>query len=431
MSRILQRLQRLHDERGQILPMFVMLLVSFLAMAGLAVDAGRVYVARAELTRALDSAALAGVLELPDSDAAQARASVYMDENQPDASLAFPASGENQFRVKGTRSVKLLFMRIVGFDTLDIEASAAAGFGIIPSDTVLLVDSTGSMGASPCNSNDNNSGCPIFEAKNAAESFAELFLTDANSYTQVGYTPFRGCHNPPRTNSGCVTNSMLEDLTDDLTDVEGAITATTALGGTGTNVCLALYKAQEMFDGPNAQTASNTVKSIVILTDGDNTYNAASYNAAQNSPPSECRPASSYTSSDAFVGTGCSASGSGSASSSNPGSNSETRERSLDRKTRDLAVTLKNSGIEIYVVAFGVCGTSNSTVYTTNQCKTDANGGQIGNNNPDTTADSRLLKCIASSTQNTNDHYYNVPTAEDLPAVFEDIARAIAFRLIE
>ncbi|MEX0751035.1 MAG: hypothetical protein WD359_09530 [Dehalococcoidia bacterium] len=41
------------------------------------------------------------------------------------------------------------------------------------------------------------------------------------------------------------------------------------------------------------------------------------------------------------------------------------------------------------------------------------------------------MKCIASSTLNTNDHFYRVPTAEDLPAVFEDIAHAIAFRLIE
>jgi hypothetical protein len=175
------------------------------------------------------------------------------------------------------------------------------------------------------------------------------------------------------------------------------------------------------------------VKSIVILTDGDNTYNSASYSSAQGAPPATCRPSTSPSNSDAFVGTGCSAAGQGSASSSNPGSNSETRERELDRATRDLAVTLKNQGIEIYVVAFGVCGTANSTVYTSTQCRKDTQSpaGLIGNSNPDTTADARLLKCIASSTTNTNDHYYAVPTASDLPAVFQDIAHAIAFRLIE
>jgi Flp pilus assembly protein TadG len=423
--------RHLHSERGQVLPLFVMLLLAFIAMIGLAVDVGRIYVARAELSRALDAAALAGVLELPDTDAAQARASAYMQENQSDASVTFPAAGDNQFRVEGRRSVSMLFMRIVGFGDMDITANAAAGFGIVPADTVLLVDATGSMGASPCNSTDSNSGCPIKEAKDAAEGFAEFFLSTPNSFTQVGYTPFRGCHNPPRTHSGCVTDSMLEDLNNDLDDVEDAITSTTAIGGTGTNVCLALYKAREMFQGPNAQTAPNTVKSIVILTDGDNTYNNASYSSAQGTPPDDCRPASNYTSSDNFVGTGCSQPNNGSASSSNPGSNSESRERSLDRKTRDLAKELKDAGIEIYVVAFGACGSTSSTVYTSNQCRTDSNGGLIGNSDPDTTADQRLLKCIASSTSSTNDHFYSVPTAEDLPSVFQDIAHAIAFRLIE
>jgi Flp pilus assembly protein TadG len=428
---MLRTLRHLHSEGGQVLPLFVMLLVAFLALIGLAVDAGRIYVARAEMSRALDAAALAGVLELPDRAAAQARASAYMQENQSDVSVTFPTAGDNQFRVQGRRGVSMLVMRIVGFGDVNITGNAAAGFGIVPADTTLLVDATGSMGASPCNSSDSNSGCPIKEAKDAADGFAEFFLSGSNPMTQVGYTPFRGCHNPPRTHSGCVTDAMLEDLTTDLDDVEDAITSTTAIGGTGTNVCLALYKAREMFEGPNAQTASNTVKSIVILTDGDNTYNSASYSSSQGAPPTDCRPASNYTSSDNFVGTGCSQSGGGSASSSNPGSSSEFRERSLDRKTRDMAKALKDAGIEIYVVAFGACGSASSTVYTSNQCRTDSNGGLIGNSDPDTTADQRLLKCIASSTTGTNDHFYSVPTAEDLPDVFQDIAHAIAFRLIE
>ena len=54
----------------------------------------------------------------------------------------------------------------------------------------------------------------------------------------------------------------------------------------------------------------------------------------------------------------------------------------------------------------------------------------IGNNDSDNTADRRLLKCIASSTAGTNDHYFEVPSAGDLPDVFSQIAREIAFRLI-
>jgi hypothetical protein len=413
-------------ERAQTIPIFAMLLVAFIGLAGLAIDGGRMYVARAELVRALDSAALAGVIELPDMAAAESRAVAYMDENQPDAVTTFPADQtDNQFRVQGRRNVKFLFIKVLGINEIDIHAQAAAGFGTIPSDTVLAVDATGSMGAAPCNGSQNNAGCPIHEAKQAALAFNNLFLGSGNPMTQVGYTPFRGCHNPPRTYSGCTTNAMRRDLSSNKANVDTAINATTALGGSGTNVCLALFKAQEMFNGVNANTASNTVKSLVILSDGDNTYNVNSFSSSQNAPPVTCRPSSGASSSDAFTGTGCSAAGQGTANSSNPGSVSESRERSVDTKTKQLADTLRAAGVEIYVIAFGVCGTLNSTTPSTSYC----NG--IGNTDADTTADQRLLKCIASSTVGTNDHYFAVPTASDLPAVFEDVARAIAFRLIE
>jgi hypothetical protein len=81
-------------------------------------------------------------------------------------------------------------------------------------------------------------------------------------------------------------------------------------------------------------------------------------------------------------------------------------------------------------VAFGVCS-SNSTVYTASQCRTTNNGGQIGASNSDNTSDQRLLKCIASSTTGTNDHYFYASTASQLPQIFQQIANAIAFRLIE
>jgi Flp pilus assembly protein TadG len=406
-------MKRLHtEEKGQALILFVMVMIGLLAMIGLAIDAGRLYVARAELSRALDSAALAGVVELPDLSAAEARATAYFNDNEIDATVSFPATqNENQFRVQGTRNVTFLFMKVLGFSNKNISASAAAGFGTIPSDTVLEVDATGSMGASPCNGSQNNSGCPVWEAKQAALGFTDLLISGGSGITQIGYTAYRGCHNPPRTHSGCVTNSQRSDLTSSQATVNNAINATNAIGGTGTNTCLGLYKAKEMFDGPNAQSASNTLKSLVIMADGDNTYNVAAFNSTQGSPPTDCRPSANWTSSDSNVGTACLA--------------AQSRERSLDIKTKALADTLKAQGVEIYIVAFGVCGTLNSSTPTSGYCS------GIGNSDHDDTADQRLLKCIASSTTGTNDHYYQVPTASDLPEVFEQIAHTIAFRLIE
>jgi hypothetical protein len=407
-------MRRLHRgrERGQALPIVALLLVVLLALVGMAVDAGRVYVARAELVRALDSAALAAVVELPDMDDAEHKATVYMSQNQPDAAITFPAQVANQFRVKGSRTVNFHFMKILGIGSTQVNGVAAAGIGIVPSDTVMLVDATGSMGAPPaCNASQNNSGCPIKEAKDAARDFADLFMGAGSSITKVGYTPFRGCHNPPRTHSGCTTNAQRVDLTTNQSAVNTAINNTNSIGGTGTNVCLSLYKAREMFQGPNAQTGSNVVKSLVIMSDGDNTYNVVSFSAAQNAPPMECRPSSNANSSDGDVSSNC--------------TSAQSRERSVDIKTKQLADTLRAEGVEIYVVAFGVCGSLNNSTPSTSYC----NG--VGNSDHDNTADQRVLKCIASSTPGTNDHYYAVPTAADLPEVFKKVALAISFRLIE
>jgi hypothetical protein len=100
------------------------------------------------------------------------------------------------------------------------------------------------------------------------------------------------------------------------------------------------------------------------------------------------------------------------------------RERQLDMLTWEAAKAIEAEGVEIFVVAFGVCS-SNATVYTQAQCNS-----QIGNTDVDNTADQRLLKCIATSFID-NDHYYYATSASGLTAIFTAIANQIAHRLIE
>ena len=73
------------SEDGQVLPLMCMLLVLMLGIIGLAVDLGRVYVTRAQLSRSLDAAALAGVVELPNTVNATTKAVAYMNVNMPGA----------------------------------------------------------------------------------------------------------------------------------------------------------------------------------------------------------------------------------------------------------------------------------------------------------------------------------------------------------
>ena len=80
-------IRRTSGERSQVLPLAALMMTVLIASIGLAIDAGRCFIARAELVRAVDAAALAGTLELPDLTAAQAKVITYMAENEPDASV--------------------------------------------------------------------------------------------------------------------------------------------------------------------------------------------------------------------------------------------------------------------------------------------------------------------------------------------------------
>src|ERR1044072_2274593 len=88
-SMLRTRLQRLRDqgERGSILALVVLSALIIIGSAGLAVDVGRLYATKAELSRAVDAAALGGVLEFNGQStgltAAQSKAVAYMQMNEP------------------------------------------------------------------------------------------------------------------------------------------------------------------------------------------------------------------------------------------------------------------------------------------------------------------------------------------------------------
>src|SRR5687767_13014247 len=72
-------------EKGQVIVITAFAIIVMFGMVGLAVDVGRMYAARAELSRAVDAAALAGVLELPAVATAETKAENYLAENEPTA----------------------------------------------------------------------------------------------------------------------------------------------------------------------------------------------------------------------------------------------------------------------------------------------------------------------------------------------------------
>jgi len=183
--------------RGQALIIVAFAIIALVALVGLAVDLGLVYIERIRVRRAADAAALASAAELPLEAAAQVRALEYLQENsyacgisadysggaftymcsEPDvrvevnagyagqyvvgpASTAadhiiqvntvpyrddvYSADSANRIEVAVTTNVHLYFMRVLGFDEMPV-TGRAVGENINNLDVALVFDKSGSM----------------------------------------------------------------------------------------------------------------------------------------------------------------------------------------------------------------------------------------------------------------------------------------------
>lgn len=417
-----------NSEAGQVLPIMALLLVVFMGLLGLAIDGGRLFVAKTELSRAVDAAALAGVGELPDVNGAQSRAVAYLNDNLPEASATFPATDEFQLKVQGTRSIDLVFMSLFGFDNVEIEAIAAAGFGA-PLDLVFVMDDTGTM-KSGCNSAQTNTNCPIKQAKDAANAFVdELLSGNSSGFVQMGMLAFRGCYGTQRYNPvsgenpdrGCILYSDFQGLTTDAAALHSAINNVTGKGGfPGTNICSGLDEGLKMLvttGRPNAQQV------IIILSDGDNRYSDGAQKAQRGNPTPNVYPLPHNGGSGDCIPSGPDQ------NSSSYGNDYDARIGNLDDLTYAKAQEIAGLGIEIYVAGYKVAGNAGNEQSNCNVNQVGT-GGNRQNSSSDV-QDRNLNKCIATSNNNTNDHYFEAPDPDDIPEIFQQIAQNIAFRLIE
>lgn len=120
-------------EKGAVLIWVAGSLVVLLAMAAFAVDLGWFYLNRSRLQAAADSAALAGVVNLPgfpadaDADAASAAGSNGFPIGTT-TSMTTNVTGDNQFEVGLMTTVDTFFLKVLGFETMDIFSDATAEY---------------------------------------------------------------------------------------------------------------------------------------------------------------------------------------------------------------------------------------------------------------------------------------------------------------
>jgi len=139
----------LRSEEGQAIIILTVAMIVFIALLGLALDLGAVFVRRVQLSRAVDAAALAAVTELPDLDAAESVATEFFHANGfPNTDPAIIAGAgtlttTNCLTVTATFTQPLFFMPVFGYDEVPIPALAVAEY---KSPVEMFVSQTGESG---------------------------------------------------------------------------------------------------------------------------------------------------------------------------------------------------------------------------------------------------------------------------------------------
>lgn len=120
------------DESGNAVVLVLLLMVVLLGFTALVVDAGLMYLNRAKLVNAMDSAVLAGAQELPtDPDQAAAIAADYAELNGVTDEISIEVDDEGKsITAAVNKDLNLYFARILGFQTVQLNASAQAS--IVP-----------------------------------------------------------------------------------------------------------------------------------------------------------------------------------------------------------------------------------------------------------------------------------------------------------
>jgi Flp pilus assembly protein TadG len=157
---VMNRLGRINNERGYALIYMAGMLTTLMLFVGLAVDAGRAYVIKAQLTKAVDGAALGAARQLNSGDPRGEAARIfkanfpagYMDTAGPDPTAAgsFYAlatnaqSGINTVTVNATVTMPTTFMKLVNLDTLTVSSTGEAIRRMV--DLSLVLDVSSSIG---------------------------------------------------------------------------------------------------------------------------------------------------------------------------------------------------------------------------------------------------------------------------------------------
>jgi len=180
------------DERGIAAYLFAAFLVTFLSLAGVAVDVGQLLVAKYQLAAAIDAAAL-NVAATPGLTDAQAetQAQAFVDANFTSQSKARLSGfsvqlGTNTVSISATATVDTALVKVLGYQTLSATVTNQVAYAQNNLEVALVLDNTGSM-SQKAGSTTKIKGLIMA----ATELTNILFGNNATSpYVKIGVAPF-------------------------------------------------------------------------------------------------------------------------------------------------------------------------------------------------------------------------------------------------
>lgn len=261
------RIQR-HGRRGQAMVFILLMSTVMFLLAGLAVDFLWAYVIRARLVTSVDAAALAAVRALGRSSQDMNRAvTLTFESNFPtDYMLArsvqfnppvvtSPSPGIRDVFFSGAATAPTFFMRILGFESIDVSASATASRRDV--NLMLVIDRSASLHPSRADA--------WGDVQEAATFFVEQF---DDSRDQVGLVSF-----------GTGANVDVALGTGFETPIINAINSQIVPYSAATNSPHGLWLAYSELIREND---SNPINAIVFFTDGQPSAYTASFNVRTN-----------------------------------------------------------------------------------------------------------------------------------------------------
>lgn len=199
------------DQSGQALVLMSFMLLGFIGLVGFVVDVGDVYYSYQELQASTNAAAMAGAAGLSTSGSqALSNAAAYSsqsgDKNQfgnlnitgynaqlgcvtaaVGASVPCVTTGSgtqtaNAIQVSQTATVRTYFMAVLGTPSVTLTATSSAlmrGAGGVPSNIVIMVDTTGSM-------NDADKNCTLADVSKFGGGSGRDNTSSGSTPTRVG-----------------------------------------------------------------------------------------------------------------------------------------------------------------------------------------------------------------------------------------------------